>query len=130
MFSQTTYNIEVKVQPSFVDHESSPEDGVYVWAYEVEIANRGHEPIRVRNRRWNIVNASGEMIEVSGEGVIGKQPLIPPGETWTYVSYTNLSSASGMMFGSYECERNQGELINVGIPAFSLDSPYQTQLPN
>lgn len=130
MFSQTTYNIEVKVQPSFVDHESSPEDGVYVWAYEVEIANRGQNPIRICNRRWKIVNAHGEMIEVTGEGVIGRQPLIPPGETWSYISYTNLTSSSGIMYGSYECENNEGSLFQVDIPAFSLDSPYHMQLPN
>lgn len=130
MFSRTTYNIEVKVQPSFIEHQSVPEDEVYVWAYQVEIANRSHEPITLRNRHWKIVNARGEMAEVRGEGVVGKQPVIPPGETWTYVSYTNLSSASGVMYGAYECEKNTGELISVGIPVFSLDSPYRLNLLN
>lgn len=130
MFSQTTYNIEVKVQPSFIDHQSDHEEQLYVWAYQVEIANRSHESIVVRSRHWKIVNARGEMAEVHGEGVIGKQPVIPPGESWSYISYTNLSSASGVMYGAYDCERSNGEVISVGIPVFSLDSPYQQSFPN
>ncbi len=130
MFSQTTYNIEVKVQPSFIEHQSVPEDELYVWSYQVEIANRGHESITLRNRHWKIVNARGEMAEVHGEGVVGKQPMIPPGGSWTYVSYTNLSSASGVMYGAYDCEKDSGELIRIDIPVFSLDSPYQLNFPN
>ena len=130
MFSQTTYNIEVKVQPSFIEDQSVPEEELYVWAYQIEIANRSQESIRLRNRHWKIVNARGEMAEVNGVGVIGKQPLIPPGGTWSYISYTNLSSASGVMFGAYECERDSGELIKIDIPVFSLDSPYQLCFPN
>lgn len=129
MFSQTTYNIEVKVQPSFIDHQSDHEERLYVWAYQVEIANRSHESIVVKNRHWKIVNARGEMSEVHGEGVIGRQPVIAPGESWSYISYTNLSSASGVMYGAYDCERN-GEVISVGIPVFSLDSPYHQCFPN
>jgi ApaG protein len=130
MFSQTTYNIEVKVQPSFIEHQSVPEDELYVWSYQVEIANRGLETIRLRSRHWKIVNARGEMAEVHGEGIVGKQPLIPPGGSWTYVSYTNLTSASGVMYGAYACEKDSGELISIDIPVFSLDSPYQLNFPN
>src|SRR5690349_21163603 len=130
MYKQTTEAIEVTVVPNYVEEHSRPEDGVYVWAYDIEIANRSDEPVLLKNRHWRITNAHGQTLEVAGAGVVGDQPMIRPGETYSYSSYTNLATPSGFMVGSYEMETELGGTVKVNVPPFSLDSPEQTALPN
>lgn len=129
MYKQTTNAVEVTVVPAYVEEHSRPEDGVYVWAYEIEIANLRQEPILLKHRHWRITNSHGQTLEVAGQGVVGDQPMIRPGETYSYSSYTNLATPSGFMVGTYEMETSGGT-VEVGIPAFSLDSPDQLALPN
>jgi ApaG protein len=130
MYRQTTHAIEITVHPAFLDDHSQPESGVYIWSYEVSIANRGPVAVRLLRRHWRITNALGQMIEVKGDGVVGNQPLIQPGETYSYSSFTNLPTASGFMVGTYQMVIENGESIDVAIPAFSLDSPEQLTRPN
>jgi len=125
MYSRTTHDIRVTVQPVYLDEQSSPEDGQYVWAYQVRIENLGRSTVRLRNRYWSITDAHGRTQEVRGPGVVGEQPLLRPGDSFEYTSGCPLPTPSGVMVGSYEMEAENGERVEVAIPAFSLDSPHQ-----
>jgi len=123
MYRAITHNIEVTVAPSFMPEHSSIENSRYVWAYEVEIKNVGHETVRLRNRHWVITDANGRVEEVHGTGVVGEEPTLMPGAAYRYASGCPLSTPSGIMVGQYEMERPGGERFLVDIPAFSLDLP-------
>ncbi len=125
MYSLTTHDIRVTVKPVYLEEQSSPEDGQYVWAYQVRIENLGEETVRLRNRYWSITDAHGRTQEVRGPGVVGEQPLLRPGDSFEYTSGCPLPTPSGVMVGSYEMEASNGERFEVAIPAFSLDSPHQ-----
>ncbi|MBO38725.1 MAG: Co2+/Mg2+ efflux protein ApaG [Rhodospirillaceae bacterium] len=130
MYEATTRHIRVSVEPVFLDEQSSPDEDHYVWAYQVKIENDGIEPVQLLNRHWQISDARGQLQEVKGEGVVGEQPMLKPGEIFEYTSGTPLATPSGIMFGSYEMETKTGERFNIQIPAFSLDSPYQARRLN
>jgi ApaG protein len=130
MYEATTRHIRVSVEPVFLDEQSSPDEDHYVWAYQVKIENDGIEPVQLLNRHWQISDARGQLQEVKGEGVVGEQPMLKPGEIFEYTSGTPLATPSGIMFGSYEMETKTGERFNIKIPAFSLDSPYQARQLN
>lgn len=123
MYQAVTRAIQVTVEPTFVDSESSPEEGQYFWAYRIEIANLGKEVVQLRARHWRITDANGRTEEVRGAGVIGKQPVLKPGETFSYTSGCPLSTASGIMVGTYQMQNDKGETFSIDIPAFSLDLP-------
>ena len=123
MYQATTRAIRVTVEPTFVDSESSPDQGQYFWAYRIEIANLGEEVVQLRSRHWRITDANGRTEEVRGAGVIGKQPVLKPGEKFSYTSGCPLSTASGIMVGTYQMENDKGEMFSIDIPAFSLDLP-------
>jgi ApaG protein len=107
-------------------HDDDPFDhGLYVWAYHVTIENQGVEPVQLKSRYWKITDSLGRTQEVRGEGVIGEQPIIPPGESYEYSSGTPLSTPSGIMVGSYYMETGDGRTLEIDIPAFSLDSPEE-----
>lgn len=125
MYSLTTHDIRVSVQPVFLEEQSSPDDHQFVWAYQVRIENLGARTVRLRNRFWSITDAQGRTQEVRGPGVVGEQPVIRPGDSFEYTSGCPLSTPSGMMVGAYEMEAESGERLEVAIPAFSLDSPHQ-----
>ena len=123
MYQAVTRAIRVTVEPTFVDSESSPEEGQYFWAYRIEISNLGKEVVQLRSRHWRITDANGRTEEVRGAGVIGKQPVLKPGEKFSYTSGCPLSTASGIMVGTYQMQNDQGETFSIDIPAFSLDLP-------
>ena len=125
-----TRGIVVSVEPTFLEANSSPADSQYFWAYRVTIENQGRETVQLRTRHWMITNARGELTEVKGPGVIGKQPLLKPGESYAYTSGAPLDTPSGMMGGSYRMETDSGEWFDIEIPTFSLDSPNQDVLVN
>jgi ApaG protein len=110
MYRETTRAIQVTVEPNFVEAESSPDEGQYFWAYRIEIANLGQEVVRLRARHWQITDANGRTEEVRGAGVVGKQPVLRPGETFAYTSGCPM-------------QNEHGELFSIAIPAFSLDLP-------
>ncbi len=124
MYSIETREIVVSVEPVYLEDQSSPTEGHYVWAYHVRIENRGRETVQLRNRYWRITDSAGRIQEVRGAGVVGVEPVLTPGESFEYTSGTPLNAPSGIMVGSYEMETPTGDRFDVDIPAFSLDSPH------
>ena len=124
MYSKMTRSISIQVEPLYLEDQSSPEDDYFVWAYTIAIENTGSEVVQLKTRYWRITDANGHVEEVRGAGVVGEQPVLEPGECFEYTSGTPLATPSGIMDGSYQMVTNDGELFNVEIPAFSLDSPY------
>jgi ApaG protein len=123
MYRAVTRNIEVTVEPNFLPEKSSAEDGQFFWSYTVVITNSGGETVQLKTRQWIITDASGRQQRVRGDGVIGEQPVLAPGERFEYTSGVPLATASGFMAGSYEMENEAGERFEIEVPAFSLDSP-------
>jgi ApaG protein len=123
-YAATTRDITVTVQPRYLDDQSVPDAGHFVWAYHVHIHNNSGETVQLLTRHWVITDAEGRVHEVRGEGVIGKQPILRPGESFEYASGTPLSTPSGMMMGTYQMQGDDGERFDIDIPAFSLDSPH------
>jgi ApaG protein len=130
MYSSVTRSIRVTVEPIFLEDQSSPSDDHYVWAYQVKIENDGEQTVQLLTRYWNITDAMGRVHEVRGEGVVGEQPTLTPGDAFEYTSGTPLGTPSGIMVGSYQVQTPTGEAFDIDIPAFSLDSPYQARRLN
>jgi len=125
MYTETTRSITITVRPVYLEEHSSPADDHYVWAYHVRIENCGDETVQLRNRHWKIIDSAGRLQEVRGPGVVGEQPVLPPGKSFEYTSSCPLPTSSGFMVGDYEMQTDGGERFLVQIPAFSLDSPTQ-----
>ena len=125
-----TRGIAVSVEVTYLEANSSPGNSQYFWAYRVTIENQGRETVQLLSRHWMITNAHGELTEVKGPGVIGKQPFLEPGDSFTYTSGAPLNTPSGMMGGSYQMENEGGERFDIEIPTFSLDCPNQSVLLN
>ena len=124
-YSATTRGIRVSVQPVFLEDQSEPDRGRYVWAYRVRIENAGRETVQLLRRTWRITDAHGHSQQVRGDGVVGEQPTLEPGETFEYTSGTPLETPSGFMEGEYHMVVPlSGEAFDIAIPAFSLDSPH------
>ena len=123
-YDKVTRSIRVTVAPIYLDDQSSPEDSYYVWAYRVLIENEGVEVVQLKTRHWRIMDSNGHVQEVTGDGVVGEQPVLRPGESFEYTSGTPLTTSSGMMMGTYQMVNATGEMFDVDIPAFSLDSPH------
>ena len=130
MYEAVTRGVRVRVVPQYLEEESSPEESRYVWAYAVDIANEGSETVKLRSRHWRITDANGRLEEVRGPGVVGQTPVLEPGASFRYTSGCPLTTPSGIMVGSYQMTTESGELINVAIPAFSLDSPHAARSLN
>lgn len=130
MYELMTREIIVRVEPEFMAEESAPEDDYYVWSYTVEIENCGTETIQLRTRQWQITDASGRTQEIHGHGVVGEQPVLGPGDGYEYSSGAPLSTPSGLMAGTYTVQTDTGELFEVRVPAFSLDSPHEIRCLN
>ena len=124
MYEAVTRGIRVAVTPRFVSEESSPEEGKFFFAYTVEITNLGEERVQLRSRYWRIVDGQGQLQEVRGLGVVGKQPVLGPGESFSYTSGCPLTTPDGTMEGRYTMVTAAGETFQATIPAFSLDSPH------
>jgi ApaG protein len=130
MYTAKTHEIRVSVQPTYLDSQSSPEDGHFVWAYHVSIENEGADTVQLLTRHWRITDALGRMQEVRGAGVVGEQPVLGPGESYEYTSGTPLPTSSGIMAGTYGMSSQGGDRFEIEIPAFSLDSPHQARRVN
>lgn len=113
-----------------MDDQSEPEKNYYVWAYQIKIENLGDHRVKLKNRHWTITDAYGRIHEVKGEGVVGEQPELNPGESFEYTSGTPLDTPSGIMSGTYEMIADDGSVMDIVIPAFSLDSPYENVVLN
>ena len=127
-YAQTTAAIKVIVEPFYLEEQSEPEANHFVWAYHVRIENNGKKTVQLMTRHWRITDSLGNTQEVQGDGVVGEQPVLTPGESFEYTSGTPLGTPSGIMVGTYQMETESGDRFDVDIPAFSLDSPHQPGL--
>ena len=130
MYRALTRDIEVSVEPYYLEEQSDPDDGRYVWGYRVAITNHSNRSVRLVNRYWHITDQNGQVDEVTGPGVVGEQPHLRPGDTYEYSSGCPLDTPSGVMFGHYQMETEEGDLFEVAIPAFSLDAPGMLRVLN
>ncbi len=130
MYTKTTKDIKVTVQPYYLEQQSEPDDDCYVWAYTIKLENFGDETVTLLNRYWHITDSLGRIQEVRGPGVVGEQPVIKPGTAFHYTSGVPLKTPSGIMMGQYEMVSEHGDKIAVEVPAFSLDSPFGMSKPN
>jgi ApaG protein len=122
-YSITTHSVQVSATPEFLGHEKTMDTERYVWVYHIHIENLGQKKIQLLNRHWIIIDGNGQIQEVKGPGVVGARPTLEPTEGFEYSSGTFLSTPTGMMMGKYEMVTEDGELMEIDIPAFSLDSP-------
>lgn len=115
--------ITVEVRPRFSLARSDPAEGTFVFSYRVRLANEGHEDARLLFRHWRIHDASGEDSEIDGEGVVGQQPLLAPGDSHVYSSFCVLRSPVGHMEGHYTFQRPDGRRFRVAVPRFHFEAP-------
>ena len=130
MYEAVTRGIRISVTPQYLDDQSAPEDSEFFWAYTIEITNETKEAVQLRSRVWHITDGLGNTEEVRGPGVVGEQPVIIPGGSFSYTSGCPLGTPSGIMVGSYQMEGEDGALFDVAIPAFSLDCPFAVRSVN
>jgi ApaG protein len=123
MSDATDYAIDIDVATRFLDEQSSPEEDRYVFAYTIRIRNHGRMPARLLGRHWVITDANGKVEEVVGEGVVGEQPYLEPGEAFEYTSGAVLETDLGTMHGSYDMVAGDGTRFAAPIPAFTLTVP-------
>ncbi len=126
MVAQITDGVKVTVETTYQPEYSNPANEHFMFAYKVQIENLSNYSLQLMRRHWHIFDSNGESREVEGEGVVGLQPVIEPGEMHEYVSGCNLQSDMGTMEGSYEMKRMvDDEIIVVQIPKFSLIAPFR-----
>lgn len=126
-YEETTRNIRVAVEPNFLEDQSEPDEGRYLWSYHVTIENKSSETVQLLSRYWRITNSRGVVREVRGDGVIGEQPVLKPGQAFEYTSGAPLETPSGFMTGTYRMRASSGESFDIGIPMFALESPYEVR---
>ena len=122
LFTEISHDIKISVQPVFVESDSDVIRKKFIYAYYVMIENLGNKPVKLLSRYWKIMDSTGEVNEVEGDGVIGRQPRIEPGSSHRYNSYCVLKSMKGSMKGFYTMEKDNGDYIKVRIPEFLLRS--------
>lgn len=128
MYQCKTRDIRITVTPSFLDRESEPERNHFVWSYSIEIENLSEDTVQLMSRYWHITDGSGRVQEVEGPGVVGKQPVLTPGSSFSYTSGVPLSTPSGFMHGHYVMRNGFGENFEVLVPAFSLDCAIERRV--
>ena len=126
----TTEGIRVTVVPEFLESHTKPDEDKFVWAYTITVENLSGDTVTLLTRHWIITDGLGRRQDVKGDGVVGEQPTLKPGQQFTYTSGCPLSTPSGMMVGSYGMITAAGRPIDVAIPAFSLDSPHDRHSVN
>ncbi|WP_062016300.1 Co2+/Mg2+ efflux protein ApaG [Aureimonas sp. AU4] len=123
MYTATTRHITVSVTPSYLPDQSEPDENRWVFAYRIEIENGSRETVQLRSRYWHITDAHGHVEEVQGPGVVGEEPILSPGDSFTYTSGCPLGTPSGIMRGRFRMQGVDGTYFEVEVPAFSLDVP-------
>ncbi|MEW5756257.1 MAG: Co2+/Mg2+ efflux protein ApaG [Pseudomonadota bacterium] len=124
MQGESPYNISVDVKTAYISEQSDPATDRYVFAYTIRIQNRGSLPARLLTRHWIITNANGSVQEVHGEGVVGEQPYLGPGQAFEYTSGTILDTPVGSMRGTYHMLADDGKTFDAPIPVFTLSHPH------
>ena len=123
MSGQQKHNIEVDVETRYIDEQSEPEKERFVFSYTITIRNMGEAAARLLRRHWIITDGNGNVQEVEGEGVVGEQPYLKPGEGFRYTSGTVLATPLGSMHGNYKMISDDGYEYDAPIPAFTLAIP-------
>ena len=123
MTTDPRHDIQVTVQSYYIKEQSDPAAEHYVFAYTVNIKNAGSVAAKLISRHWIITNADGNTQEVKGDGVIGEQPYLAPGESFEYTSGTQMDTPVGSMYGSYQMIADDGVNFDAEIPAFTLALP-------
>jgi ApaG protein len=121
-YTTTTDGITISARPVFLEEHSSPIMKKFVFAYFIKIENHTHEEVQLMRRHWHIYHSGGRHEEVEGEGVVGKQPVIHPGESHEYNSFCILETFEGYMEGTYQMQRTGGEVFEVIVPRFTLQA--------
>lgn len=120
MRSKRTNGIKIDVEHYYVPEKSVPARNQYLFGYEITVTNENPEPVQLLHRHWVITDALGRTEEVKGPGVVGKQPRLKPGDSFTYDSFCPLPTPFGSMRGSYKMMRDNGEMFDAEVPLFSL----------
>ena len=123
LMEKTSYKIRIEVSTKYIVGQSEPDVGRYVFSYTITIENLGDLPARLLSRHWVITDANGKVQEVTGDGVVGEQPHLNPGETFRYSSGAVLETPVGAMQGSYRMEADNGTNFDAPIPPFTLAVP-------
>ena len=123
MSDQSQHNITIEVETSYIEGQSEPDNERYVFSYTITIRNEGEIPAQLLSRHWIITDANGNTQEVKGEGVVGEQPNLKPGEGFQYTSGTMIETPVGSMEGSYQMVADDGEEFNAVIAPFTLSIP-------
>lgn len=124
MSDTTTRGIRVQVRSEYLPEHSTPSEGQYLFTYHIRITNGGNERAQLISREWFITDANGEVQHVRGEGVVGEQPVLDPGDTFEYSSFCPLRTTVGTMHGSYQMVTAAGEQFDALIAPFTLATPY------
>jgi ApaG protein len=119
-----THNVRVEVESQYAPEHSQPAQGEWFFHYTIRISNQGEEMVRLLTRHWIISDALGQTQEVHGEGVVGEQPVLHPGESFQYTSGCPLKTSSGVMRGTYQMVTGDGDRFDVVIAPFALHEPY------
>jgi ApaG protein len=119
----TTHRIRVDVATNYIEDQSSPVEGRFVFSYTITIRNEGPQAARLLTRHWIITDANGKVQEVVGEGVVGEQPHLQPGQGFRYSSGAIIETPVGAMQGKYRMVDDQGEQFDAPIPPFTLAMP-------
>jgi ApaG protein len=130
MYRTVTHDIAVSVEPVYLDGQSEPDAGRFVWAYHIVIENSSNRTVQLQSRYWRIVDQNGRIEEVRGPGVVGEQPILNPGDSYSYSSGCPLTTPSGTMVGRYQMRDESGRDFEIDIPAFSLDVPGEKRVLN
>jgi ApaG protein len=123
MSDTTTRGIRIQVKSSYLADRSSARDSQYLFSYHIRISNVGTETVQLVSREWIITSADGEVERVKGPGVVGEQPVLPPGAAFEYTSYCPLKTTVGSMQGSYQMVTADGEKFDAAIAPFTLAAP-------
>lgn len=126
-FSCTTNDIKVTVLPKFEAERSKPEQFLFVFSYRVTIANLSTESVQINRRSWVITDSFFNSEFIEGEGIVGEQPMILPGDTYSYESFCPLKTSFGTMKGYYYGVTASGKTIQIEIPEFILAHPFAVQ---
>ena len=126
MVQQVTEGVSITVETFYQPAQSNPLSSEYLFAYRITIENLSTMPVKLLRRHWNIIDSNGSYREVEGEGVVGQQPIIEPGDSYQYVSAANLRSDMGKMYGTYQMENMYNKkLLTISIPEFQLVAPFK-----
>jgi ApaG protein len=127
MSEAVTRNIRISVETEYAPGRSNPAQSQWFFLYTIRLTNEGREKVQLMSRHWIITDAMGEAKEVRGKGVVGKQPILEPGETFEYTSGCELTTPFGSMRGTYQMlVTEKQEFFDAAIPPFTLTEPYTT----